>query len=133
MLHNFFRNLNFSCHDPTATVAETIHNHVPDTVPETSTKRHDLDQRSPITVTALPTAEYEDSGITTSRHKQVKGWVLYTEVRQSQLEGVGMDLFMLEKVKKNERVSRYYRELIGPTELEVRKSHGTEYIVRVNT
>ena len=44
-----------------------------------------------------------------------------------------MGLFTCERVKKDERIARYYGELIGPEETARRRAAGAQYIVRANS
>ena len=81
----------------------------------------------------LPTGEQAGTVVTTGAHKRTSGWVLHTYVQPSQLEGAGLGLFMREKAKKNDRLARYYGELIGPEEADRRKAAGAQYIVRANS
>ena len=46
---------------------------------------------------------------------------------------LGLGLFMSEKAKRNDRLARYYGELIGPAEANRRRAAGAQYIVRVNS
>ena len=84
------------------------------------------------TADSLPTGEAEGNGVTPSKHKRTPGWPLHTTTGPSHLKGAGTGLFMAEKAKKNERIARYYGELIGPEEAEKRQAAGAQYIVRAN-
>ena len=81
----------------------------------------------------LPTGAHWGPPPTPWKHKNTAGWTLHTEVRPSQIPGAGDGLFVREKAKKDDRIARYYGELIGPEEAARRRANGAQYLVEANS
>ena len=80
-----------------------------------------------------PAVKYPGLAPTPTAHKRTRAWDLSTEVRPSLLPDIGKGLFLCEKTKAKDHISRYYGELIDATEASRRVAAGSQYIVTTNS
>ena len=66
----------------------------------------------------------------TPKQKRQQAYALHTTVKQSQIPGAGLGLFMLEKAKADERVAVYSGDLLTKEQADASSS---KYIVQVGS